>query len=358
MNELTERLSERLDHLADTSRAYRNIDAVMDGRRSHLASVPEPSPHRRLTLRVAAATILIIGIGAIAITRNDRAASPAANQPPPPATAPTRVPRSSNPVDFPVFGDLGALDVIDAGQMIGQPGTPRPLSAVLGRRVDDRYIDIVRIEVNTGSTSPWPDDAATTPVVIAGTEVSRVEVTQQGSRPAAVGYVWESNGATISITDSPATGQLVAALTASVDTDGLPAIDTANLADHLPDGYELLDGPTVDLTDIGPSLDATSNSVPDEQLTLHVWPTLMLTGTTWQTVQVGDERGYLIDSDANNDGQETASLAWPTPNGSWATLYGYGTVAEQLPEIAATITWVDADTWTTTYNSIDAPQTG
>jgi hypothetical protein len=68
-------------------------------------------------------------------------------------------------------------------------------------------------------------------------------------------------------------------------------------------------------------------------------------------VQVGSERGYLVGPYTGSIGEQTATLAWPTPNGAWATLYGYGAVVEQLPEIAAAITWVDADTWATTYNA-------
>jgi len=51
------------------------------------------------------------------------------------------------------------------------------------------------------------------------------------------------------------------------------------------------------------------------------------------------------------DGYENASIPWPTPNGSWATLYGYGASARQLPQIASQVTWVDLETWVNTYDA-------
>jgi len=145
-----------------------------------------------------------------------------------------------------------------------------------------------------------------------GIDVTRFVVERPSPLPTSVGYVWESNGATISIADSPATDQLVTALTAFVDADGLPGIETARLMANLPDGYELLDGPAVDLAETGPNLETHSET--NDNVLLTVGPTLMLSGPTWQTVQIGSERGYLIKPHTGVDGYEQASLAWPTPN--------------------------------------------
>lgn len=118
---------------------------------------------------------------------------------------------------------------------------------------------------------------------------------------------------------------------------------------HVPEGYELLDGPAVDLAETSPNLETHSET--NDNVGLTVWPTLMLSGPTWQTVQIGSERGYLIEPHTGVGGYEQASLAWPTPNGSWATLYGCGAIARQLPQIASQVTWVDRNTWVNTYDA-------
>lgn len=81
MNDTPERLTNRLEQLADSAHAHRDIDSVMAGTPSTHAAVTEDRSSGRVLTQVAAASIVVAGVGAIVAF--------GAIQDPPAAQAPT-----------------------------------------------------------------------------------------------------------------------------------------------------------------------------------------------------------------------------------------------------------------------------
>lgn len=105
MNELTDRLSERLDRLADTAHAHRDVDAVMAGERTDHTNVATSRPKQRVLAQVAAAAVLIAGVGALITV--------AAVQDPPTAQAPIATEPAESPLPVMPGSEAGTRLVVE-----------------------------------------------------------------------------------------------------------------------------------------------------------------------------------------------------------------------------------------------------
>lgn len=301
---------------------------------------------RRPAIWLTAAAIAALGVaGIVAVTaRRDASATPAdhpvVSQPAPASS----LPGATTAGIYPMFGDLGPLNAtLHANAWHRDPNEPVHLRATIGQRTASGYTDIVHVDV-LPTRFEWPNDVTLTAEPIAGRAVARYE--WSGSTPGR-GYTWQgdSTPAEIAITDSSITEQLVSVLRPGVDATGTPTLEIG----QLPPGYDLIVGPTVDSALAGP--DVGANDGQGGNVVLLVTPALLGTGDEWAEVPVGDATGWLSGPQLRPDGQYSAGLYWPTPNGQWAHLYGYGELADQLPEIANEVTWVDFDTFVATYGA-------
>lgn len=343
---MTTQLEDDLHTLFDAQTRSLGLGAGPNLERSAVARTYDLKPGTRLSpVWWAAAAVVTIGLAglaaAIAVRDTDSEDSAVAQPTPPaiPAAAPS----------FPVFGGATMANAtIVPGEWIGEVYDPPVLHATLGRVTGDRISDIVHLTVATSDT---PQSSMTgaerSEETVSGRSVTRYTVDVPEPIPDVDILAWNVNDFRIMMNDSAVAEVLIQELMPTTFADSAHSIELPNPINNLPPEWELLAGPTEFDSASGPNLSATT--ADGSSVTLHVWPTLMMTGSDWTVVQIGTEQAFLDPVHEGTDGLDVAGLAWRTPTGDWAVVTGVGEFAHQLERVSADITWVDHDAWQDLY---------
>lgn len=297
----------------------------------------------------AAAAVAIVGVAglvsAVAVRGNDTE-PPAVNQP-----GPSSVPAA--PPSYPLFGGAALADAtVTADEWTSEVYDPPVLHATLGRVADNRVSDIVHLTIATVDTPQSPmTGAERSEETVSGKAVTRYSVDSPEPIPDTEILEWNVDGFRLTMNDSPVADLLIDVLTPVISNDDRRSIELQNPLANLPPDWELLDEPAGFDRATGPNLSATTED--GSSVTLHVWPTLMMSGSDWSIVQIGTERAFLNPPHEGVSDVDVAGLAWRTPNGDWAVLTGVGDLAHQLQTVSGDITWVDYGTWQDRYGPVD-----